>query len=62
MFELENPRTTILGWLTIAAGVVAFFTKLIQGEPVNLDEFLILITAVTGGSAGIAAKDGKNRF
>lgn len=55
---LSNPRTTILGYLAIAGAVVVFLTKLFQGQPVTLDEAIALVSAVSAGAVGVAAKDG----
>lgn len=54
----NNPRTTIMGYLAIAAAVVAFLTKFFQGQPVSLDEALALIGVIGGGAAAVNAKDG----
>lgn len=57
---MQNPRTTILGYLAVAGAVVMFLTKLFQGDPVTLDEALALVSAVGAGAIGVAAKDGSH--
>lgn len=55
---MSNPKTTILGWAAIATAVIAFVTKLLQNQPVTLDEAIALISAIGAGAIGINAKDG----
>ena len=52
---LANPKTTLLGVLTIVGGLVNAALDYMQGRPVNST---ILLTTISTGIALIMAKDG----
>jgi hypothetical protein len=52
---LANPKTTLLGVLTIVGGLVNAALDYMQGRPVNTT---ILLTTISTGIALIMAKDG----
>lgn len=57
---MNNPKTTIPGYLLIAAGVLTIIAKVLSGVDFSAD-LQVLMTAIggiIGGGALVAAKDG----
>lgn len=55
---MSNWKTTTLGILMALAGLINLIAKLIRGEPITLNDILIVLGAFTGGGGLIAASDG----
>lgn len=54
-------RTSLVGWIAIASGVVGFIVDLIatQGMPKTIPEYFLFGGLVLGGIGNIIAKDAK---
>lgn len=58
MPTLNNPRTTIIGYLVIIGAATTFLLKLLNGEPVTIDEMISIFGGIGAGAVGIFSGDG----
>jgi hypothetical protein len=52
-------RTTLLGWLMIAAAVAKFGIAMFDNDSLTIPDWGMILTLFGGGGIGVAARDNK---